>query len=162
MGNYKDEHGKTRVGALLSNIGKIAPEVLSLASNIPGMQALDKAADIIRGKGLEPKTEAAILADIEKEKAIEIARLQDIDSARNREIEIAKTGRSDYMKDIVGVFVMILVVAVTYAVFFMELKNKDLAHFIGGEVIGFGSALVFYFYGTSKSSTEKTKLIKRD
>lgn len=160
MGDFKEQHGKTRVGMLIQNVAKFAPEVLDLASNIPGLQVLDKAADIVRGKKLPEQTEAAILADIEREKAVEIARLQDIDSARRREVEIAKTGRSDWMKNVVGIFVMILVSSVCYAVFFMKLENSELAHFIAGEIVGFGASLVFYYFGSSKSSSDKDKALR--
>jgi len=40
MGEYKEKHGKTRVGNFLKGIKNVAPDLLNLAGNITGMDML--------------------------------------------------------------------------------------------------------------------------
>lgn len=156
MGDFKDKTGKTRVGSFLQKFGKIVPEVLEFAGDITGIQALEKAGQIISGKkDLSPEQRELLTAQIEAAKEVEIARLADIDSARNREIEILKAGGKDHMMTFVGIVVMLLVIVCVFTVLFCELHNENLSHLVLGEVLGFGSGMVFYFYGSSKNATKE-------
>lgn len=161
MGKFKDENGKTRIGSILRDIGKIVPDVLDVATSGGPLEMLSKARELIVNKSnVSEEDKAVMLAKIETAARLEEARLNDVANARSREVELAKAGKKDYLMPIVGVFIMGLVSVVVYSVFFLELVNKDLAHFIAGEVIGFGSALIFYYYGTSKSSKDKSEALK--
>lgn len=162
MGDYKEKNGTTRVGDFLRKVGKVVPEVLEVAGNLTGIEALERAGDIIRGKSEMSEADKEImLSQIEAAKEVEIARLADLDSARRREVELAKTGRTDWMMKLVGVVILALLITSVITVFFFDLSNKDMAHFILGEIFGFGGSMVFFYFGSSKSSQDKTELMRR-
>lgn len=94
-----------------------------------------------------------LLQDHEREMyALEV---QDRDSARNREVEIAKTGKSDWMMRVVGIWVLILTTWIIYAVFYTVIINSEMSHFIAGEVVGFAASVVMLYYGASQRSGKK-------
>jgi hypothetical protein len=74
MGDYKEQHGKTRVGNFLQNakeVGvKVAPGLLDLAANITGVEALSNLGDMIKGSNeLSPEMKAQALAMVDLDKA---------------------------------------------------------------------------------------------
>ncbi|MEQ8547633.1 MAG: hypothetical protein RIC03_06970 [Cyclobacteriaceae bacterium] len=81
--------------------------------------------------------------------------------ARSREVELAKAGKMDWMMQVVGLVVLTVFVLCVVTVLFFDLKNENLAHLIIGEVIGITVGMVAYYYGTSKSSADKTKLLTK-
>lgn len=81
--------------------------------------------------------------------------VHDRDSARVREVEIAKTGRSDWMMKLVGIWVLILTTWIIYAVFYTVIINSEMSHFIAGEVVGFAASVVMLYYGASQRSAKK-------
>jgi hypothetical protein len=70
MGNYKDEHGQTRVGKFLRNlkdVGQdIAPDILSVASDLTGIEALDKIGAAIEGSNKLTQEQKQISLDLLK------------------------------------------------------------------------------------------------
>ncbi len=40
-------------------------------------------------------------------------------------------------------------------------KFKDIAHLLIGEFLGLSQAIVFYYYGTSRSSAKKTDILDK-
>ena len=46
MGDYKDKHGRTRVGVFLQ---EVAPELLNVAGSLTGIKALSKISETIQG-----------------------------------------------------------------------------------------------------------------
>ena len=81
MGKFKDEHGKTRVGAFLQNI---APEILNVAGDLTGVKALNKIGSAINGSDKlseEQKAEALELLRIDLEQERERTKRHEIDMA---------------------------------------------------------------------------------
>ena len=79
----------------------------------------------------------------------------DRDSARKRQIEMAKAGKDDYMMLITGLvgigsFALIVVSAI-----FMDLPENPLLHQIVGLVEGVALTIFAFYYGTSKGSKDK-------
>lgn len=142
----------TKLGRLL--IEKIPQAKDIIGDALPENGVLGVIKNLIQGSDLSTEEKAQLLSLHELE-------LKDRDSARNREIEIAKTGSKDWRMSVVLIVVLSLLVGTVTAVFFFDLKNQQLAHFIAGEVVGFGSAVIFYYFGTSKSSTDKTDIIRK-
>ena len=75
----------------------------------------------------------------------------DRDSARNREIEVAKTGKKDFMMTLTGVVGLLSFAFIIYAVVYVPsvLENDLFVHLMGmveGVVI---SNIFAYYYGTS-------------
>jgi len=59
MGDFKDKHGKTRVGVFLQ---EVAPDLLNMAGNLTGVQMLNKLGEIIGGSSdLNPAQKANAL-----------------------------------------------------------------------------------------------------
>lgn len=87
----------------------------------------------------------------------------DLANARNREIETKKAGvKFDLLMNVTGFVILALTVLTVVAIYFFELKNKELAHFIAGEIMGVGlGTLGTYYFGSSKSSRDKDQLIKQ-
>lgn len=94
MGNYKDEHGKTRVGKFLRNIKDvgqdIAPGILSVASDLTGVEALDKI-----GKAIEGSNK---LTQEQKQIGLELLKLDVADAKSSRE-NVTKRWRYDMTSD---------------------------------------------------------------
>ena len=80
--SYREKHGKTRVGHLLQKVGNVAPDLLQLAGDITGVEALENL-----GKRLDrdPSIDQA------DKDMLQIAIQQDIEEAR----EITKRWESD-------------------------------------------------------------------
>ena len=74
MGKFKDKSGKTRVGEFLAKakeVGvKIAPEVLDIAGDLTGVDALSRLGDAIKGdKEMSPEMKAQALSLLEFDKS---------------------------------------------------------------------------------------------
>lgn len=157
MGEFKERTGKTRVGSFLQKAGEVFPDVLKVAGGLTGIDALETVANVLGGnKSDENAQELAI-------EAFEILSLEykDRDSARKREVERLKAtgGKADVLMIATGVIVLLLVVLTVCAVFFFELANKEMAHFIAGEIMGLGSGMIMYYFGSSKGSKDKQNKI---
>lgn len=146
----------TKVGQFLS---RSAPTILDMVDDVfPPAKLLTKLIDDSPELTEVQKQEAKRLA-LEYEKLY----AADRDSARRREVEVAKTGKSDWMMYLVGIIGLLAFISVVYGVMFIpELEdNKLFIHLMGmieGVVV---SNLFAYYYGTSKSSSDKTKLLGR-
>ncbi|MEQ8685448.1 MAG: hypothetical protein RIE86_09150 [Imperialibacter sp.] len=156
MKEGKKKFGETGVGRFLKEKG---PGILAKVGDalVPG-NIISSLLDLDPDMTAEDKAEARRLL---QEYELEVFRLENEDraSARLREVELAKTGKKDFMMWVTGLIVLALLVTTVLAIFFIDLANKDMAHFIAGEIIGLGSGIVMYYYGTSHSSSEKTKLL---
>jgi hypothetical protein len=80
--SYREKHGKTRVGRMIQSIGNVAPDLLQLAGDITGVEALEKL-----GKRLD-RDPSIDQADKDN---LRVAIQQDIEEAR----EITKRWESD-------------------------------------------------------------------
>ena len=94
----------------------------------------------------------------------EIAK-EDRDSARNREIEIKKTGAKDYMPAFIAIVVSVAIIGAMISIMFfgkhINLQLKEVIVFMLGCIFGAFSSIVNYYFGTSKSSSDKTKMIEK-
>jgi hypothetical protein len=79
---YREKHGKTRVGHMIQKLGNVAPDLLQLAGDITGVQALENL-----GKAID---KSPSIDPMDKE-MLQIAIQQDIEEAR----EITKRWESD-------------------------------------------------------------------
>lgn len=87
--------------------------------------------------------------------------VKDRDSARNREIEIAKIGKKDFMQPLTGLIGLGAFIYIIYAVINIPgIKDNHLAIHIIGLVEGVVLSIFYYYYGTSKGSKDKDDIIK--
>jgi len=97
---------------------------------------------------------------LEFEKEIYALEVKDRSSAREREVGIAQTGRTDIMMIVAGVIglgsFVFIIVAIVYK---PELQDNKLLIHILGMVEVVSTAIFFYYFGSSKGSADKNKLL---
>lgn len=71
--------------------------------------------------------------------------------------------KTDWMKTFVGIsFTLLFMFSVNYILMSpIPDANREIAHFIAGEVSGVALTIATYYYGSSKGSQEKTEMIKK-
>ena len=130
---------ETKVGKLVGTLGGLLPDkgVLGVLKQV-----------IDTDDTLTPEEkEEAHKALIEAYKA-EVA---DRDSVRNREVEIAKTGRFDLMYNLTGVVGLGAFSFIVYAIVYLEIpaENKEVWIHLIGICEGIVLSIFGYFFGTS-------------
>lgn len=135
---------ETKVGKLLSKATSLLPE-----SGVLGV--LKQVIDTDDTLSPEEKEEAH-KALIEAYKT-EVA---DRDSARNREIEIAKTGKIDLMYNLTGIVGLGAFAFIVYAIVYLEIpsENKEVWIHLIGICEGIVLSIFGYFFGTSMKDSK--------
>ncbi len=134
---------------------------LEVIGDLTGRESLETLGKFITGRDdMSPQDQANFSLKMDFEfRQLELE-AQDRDSARNREIEIAKTKKNDYMMITaglvgLGVFVFI-VIAIVYK---PELQNNKLLIHLLGMIEGVALSIFMYYFGSSKGSKDKTDLL---
>ena len=130
---------ETKVGKLLGNLGGILPDkgVLGVLKQV-----------IDTDDSLTPEEkEDAHNALIEAYKA-EVA---DRESARQREVEVSKSGKVDWLFNITGLAGLAAFGIIIYAIISLEIPegNKELFYHLIGIVEGVALSIYGYYFGTS-------------
>lgn len=138
--NFKD----TKVGQFLLN------KVPSFAASaLPDKGVLGVVKNLIDG---EPDLSAEEKAQMHEE-LVELYKLEvaDRDSARKREVEIAKTGRFDFMYNLTGVIGLAAFAFIVYAIVYLEIpaENKEVWIHLIGICEGIVLSIFGYFYGSA-------------
>lgn len=136
---------ETKVGKLLGNLGGILPDkgVLGVLKQV-----------IDTDDTLTPEEkEEAHNALIEAYKA-EVA---DRDSARQREVEVSKSGKVDWLFNITGLAGLAAFGIIIYAIISLEIPegNKELFYHLIGIVEGVALSIYGYYFGTSMKDNSK-------
>ena len=94
---------------------------------------------------LTPEERKSLLKDLYE---LEIA---DRDSARNREVEVAKTGRFDFMFNLTGVIGLGAFAFIIYAIVYLSIpeNNKEVWIHTIGIIEGIVLSIFGYFYGSA-------------
>ena len=143
MNKLKD----TKVGKLLK---EKAPQVLALAGNLlPDKGLLGIVKNIVQDdKTLTSEEKTQLHKELVDLYELEVA---DRDSARKREIEMAKAGASNFMMNLTGVIGLMCFVFILYSVVYIPtVSDNDLFVHLMGMIEGvvIGNIFAFY-YGTS-------------
>lgn len=141
----------------------VAETLLNTAGDLTGVELLKKAGDLIGGDESIPQEDKVKLLEL-KQIELEQQRIDhlDRDSARNREVELAKTGRKfDILQIVTGSAVLLCFAVSIWYILNREIPNGEMAHFILGELLGLTSGIVFYYFGSSTGSKEKTQALAR-
>ena len=141
----KKPFNETFVGKLLAKGKDILPEkgVLGVLKNL-----------IDSDEELTPEEkEEAHRALIEAYKA----EVSDRDSARNREIEIAKSGKEDWLFSLTGIVGLGAFAAIIWAILALDIPegNKELFIHTIGIVEGVALSIFGYYFGTSMKENKK-------
>jgi hypothetical protein len=154
----KKPFNETKFGKLIGKAKDIGLDVLPIVTkatsgNIGG--AIKDTISILKGEETEQAREILSELELEREK-IELdfyrASVEDRDSAREREVEVAKSGKVDWLMYATGFTGLTSFIVIIYAVIWIPsvLENELFIHLMGmieGVVI---SNLFAYFFGTSK------------
>ena len=137
----------TKIGLLLK---EKAPKILELIGDVlPSNGTMGILKNIIsKDPDLTPEEKAEL-----HNRVIELYKLEvaDRDSARKREIEMAKSGGNDWMMNVTGVIGLSCFVFIIYSVVYIPevLDNELFIHLMGMvEGVVIGNIFAFY-YGTS-------------
>jgi hypothetical protein len=155
---YKDIHGTTRVGDFLRKIKGVAPEILNVAGAVTGIEGLKDLGQMIdQDQSLTKEQKELALAELEidlKEYQLEVA---DRDSARSRQVEVAKAGKKDLLYNVSGFIGLGVFAFVVYSIIYLEVPkgNKEIFIHLIGIVEGVALSIFGFFFGSS--DTEKRK-----
>jgi len=143
MNKLKD----TKIGKFLA---EKAPDVLDVAGSLlPDAGLLGVVKNLIDKKpDLTPEDKEQIHQQLVELYKLEV---QDRDSARKREVEMAKSGANDWMMNVTGIIGLFCFVFIVYAVVYIPqvLENELFIHLMGMvEGVVIGNIFAFY-YGTS-------------
>ena len=145
--NEKKKFKDTKLGSLLS---KVAPKILNVAGDfLPDAGVLSMVSKMIdEDPDISPEDKKMLQNHQKELYKIEVA---DRDSARNREIEVAKTGKKDFMMTLTGVVGLLSFAFIIYAVVYVpSVTDNDLFVHLMGMVEGVVISNIFaYYYGTS-------------
>lgn len=134
---------------ILDTVGDVLPDrgVLGIVKNL-----------ISRDEGLTPAQKAEALAKVQ-EFEIELNRLAQADraSARMREVEIAKTGKHDFLMYVTGIIILLSFCVVVYASVFMMVNGDHFVR-ISTMVETLTVGIASYYFGYSKASSDKSKI----
>ena len=146
----KKKFKDTKLGKFLL---KTSPSILDIAGNLlPDAGVLGIVKNLIdKDLNMSPEDKAQAQSYIKDLYALEVA---DRDSARKREVEIAKTTKQDWMMMFTGMTGLLSFIFTIYAVVYIPtvLDNDLFIHLMGmieGVVI---SNIFAYYYGTSSEN----------
>jgi hypothetical protein len=131
----------------------IVPGVVdTVATFVPGGSLIKGIVDTLVDQGKLTAEEVKELREYEQELfALEI---QDKASARNREIEIAKTGKHDFLMYVVGLGVTGAFLLFVYASIFMKVEGEAFIS-MRAEVGMAMAGIIGFYFGYSKHQSEK-------
>lgn len=145
----KKKFKDTKVGKFL--MGKI-PELAGAALTGGPLEAIKT---LISD---DPKITPEEREELHKE-LVELYKLEveDRDSARKREVEIAKTGRVDWMFNITGLVGLGAFAVIIWAIISLDIPegNKELFYHMIGIIEGVALSIFGYYYGTSMKDNDK-------
>lgn len=83
--------------------------------------------------------------------------LEDVQDARKREVEYAKTGKNDWMMAIVGMMPFVFLFACLYILTSMRLTDnfKEILYMLVGSFSTMAISIVSYYFGSSSGSKSK-------
>lgn len=67
--------------------------------------------------------------------------------------------KSDGLMIFCGVIMLCLLCFITYAAVYVELKNKEVVLMLFGTISGYAGGILTYYFGSSKGSAEKNKML---
>ena len=158
----KDAKNKGRLKEWIKTKGKnIVGKGLDIFGEFTGKEAIEKIGEALQDSpelSEEEKAEAAELVRIEL-KEFELAN-QDRDSARKREVELAKTGSNDFLMYATGLTALSSFILMICAVIFIEkVQDNPLAVHLLGMIEGIAGSIFFYYFGSSKGSKDKNEIL---
>jgi hypothetical protein len=147
--NDKKRFKDTAVGKFLMT--KV-PEFAGAALTEGPLEALKSLID--GDASIGPEEKARLHKELVEAYKAEVA---DRDSARNREAEIAKTGKNDWLFNLTGIVGLGAFAVIIWAILALDIPdtNKELFYHLIGIVEGVSLSIFGYYFGTSMKDNEK-------
>jgi hypothetical protein len=141
MPEDKKKFRETKVGKFLT---QKAPKILNTVGDVlPDRGVLGIVKNLIDlSDELSPEDKAIALSQLKDLYDLEV---KDRDSARNREIEIAKTSKSDFLFYTTGIVGLLVFCFVVYAIVFLHIPTMNKEIFI--HLIGISEGVVLSIFG---------------
>ena len=143
----KKKFKDTKIGGILS---KLAPGVLDVAGELlPDAGVLGVVKNLIdKDESIPPQDKEMLHNQLKELYKLEV---EDRDSARKREVEIAKTGKIDYMHDFTGIIGLGAFCFMIYAIVYLEIpaSNKEVWINLIGIVQGIVLSIFGFYYGSA-------------
>ena len=136
---------ETKVGKLLGKVSGLLPEsgVLGVLKDV-----------IDTDDTLTPEEKEEAHRELIEAYKVEVS---DRDSARKREVEIAKTGKEDWLFNITGLVGLGAFGVIIWAILALDIPetNKELFYHLIGIVEGVSLSIFGYYFGTSMKDNQK-------
>jgi hypothetical protein len=137
----------TKVGVFLKDK---APEILDTVGDLlPDAGVLGIVKNLVKmSEKLTPQEKELLTADLAQMYEMEI---KDRDSARNREVEISKAGRHDYLFTLTGLIGLGVFCFIVYAIAFLQIPdaNKEIWIHLIGISEGVVLSIFGYYFGSA-------------
>lgn len=161
---------ETGFGKFLNRVKDIIPDAVDIVDTVITGGKIGDAIDRVKGVLDEKQkySEAAKLALLELEQkrrewVLEYEKmwLEDKQNARQREVELARSGQRDYMQYAVGLFGLTVF---GFMVYFLSFNtppddNRELFIHVLGIIEGATISIFSYYFGSSKGSKDKQKIL---
>jgi hypothetical protein len=137
----------TKVGVFLKDK---APDILETVGDLlPDAGVLGVAKNLIKmSDKLSPEEKELLTADLAQMYEMEV---KDRDSARNREVEISKVGRHDFLFTLTGLIGLAVFCFIVYAIAFLQIPdaNKEIWIHLIGISEGVVLSIFGYYFGSA-------------
>lgn len=137
------------LGSIISTANPLAGVVVSLIASVFGANKDDPSDIISKINSSENASQKLKELEIEHQDILSNNQLSDVESARNREIEITKiTGKKDYVVDIIALLIIIctfLMVALMILYPDQLTKSNVISIFVGNLMAVFMVVIKYYF-----------------
>ena len=137
---------ETKLGQTLK---RVAPQVLDFVGDVlPSSGALGVVKNILdKDETIDPATKQMLHEQVVETYKLEV---EDRDSARKREVEILKTGSTDWMMNVTGIIGLSSFAFLIYAIVFITVPehNSELMIHTTGIVEGIVLSIVGYYFGS--------------
>jgi len=151
----------TKVGIFLKDK---APGILNTIGDVlPDNGAFGIVKNLISNSSLSPENKEMALRMLEEENKTHELSIRDRESARLREVELAKTGKTDWLMYVTGVTALLAFLTMIGWAMFGEIegiREKVFFHILGF-VEGTALSIFAYYFGSSKGSSDKNKYLSR-
>lgn len=155
------------IGAIKGIISGKGTDIVNAVGNVVDDLTLSKEEkENIKIALMKATNEHVEKLESETTKRIE-SELKDIDSARNREIQVATSDKAPIINKIVTPILALSVIGLTfilfYCILFKDMKGveKDILIYVLGALTSYVGMILSYFFGSSSSSKHKQDTIEK-
>ena len=165
MGKFKDENGKTRIGTFLKSLGSVGDDILNIAGDLTGIEALNTIGDAIgKSDAIDKEMKNAAFNLIMQD-------LEDIKNARETSVRIQESQNSSWMAKnmpfiydsfILGIWgFMTIYILLRWMGIITDNTNIDMTGLLGiySGVTSLATLIITFHRGSSSGSKEKSGML---